>query len=257
MGDADSASEQEVSQKEINPEIDFKFHKLIANLPSPLETFQTISEIDLNPEEVELTPLEAKESMNTMSAKAYGYGMYMTDMAILAFENQNQQVLSYFKVCRELARDLGAGDIFDQTITTNFEENTSNSESFVRMMDDAFNAMDEYMVNNERLINATEVFVGSWIESQLIACRMLKGLDVNEKTLPLYKAIFEQKVHASNLMNVLAEIEEEMDERVVSAVEDIMMFYAGFSTPESISQDDLNELEDKLLKLKSLLISGE
>jgi hypothetical protein len=154
-----------------------------------------------------------------------------------------------------LANDLGAGEVFDRTISQNFEENTSNEEQFIRMMNDAFDAMDQYMVDNERFVNATEIFVGSWVETQIIATRVLKGKALDAGTRPVYEGIYSQKIHASNLINVLGEIDQEIDMNVYAAVEDIMMYYAGFSDVESISQEDLATLETKLMTLKNLLMS--
>lgn len=251
---ADAAQEEEPAAP-VNEMADFKFHTMIANLPSPLETFHTISNVNLKIDQVQLTPTEKSGDLGTMSAKAYGYGMYVTDMGFMAYRHENQKTLTYFQTCRELAQSLGAGDVFDQTISANFEENTSNSEKFVKMMDEAFNAMDQYMVDNERFVNATEIFVGSWVESQLIATRILKGQALNEDNRAVYEGVYQQKMHASNLMNVLSEIEMEVDQEVTNAVEELMMFYAGFSGIESISQEDLAELETKLMALKEKLIA--
>lgn len=234
---------------------DFKFHSMIANLPSPLETFHTISNVNMEITGVQLTPTAQAGKLGTMSEKAYGYGVYITDMGFLAYQRQNQQTLEYLQTCRELSQSLGAGEVFDRTISSNFEENTSNEESFVKMMDEAFNAMDEYMVSNERFVNATEIFVGSWVETQLIATHILKGKPLDESNRAVYEGVYSQKMHASNLMNVLGEIDAELDEEVITAVEDLMMFYAGFSSIESISQDDITELEQKLQTLKAHLIS--
>lgn len=239
----------------INDLADFKFHTMIANLPSPLQTFQIISKVDIDMNNVKLTPTSVASNLSTASARAYGYGVYIADMGFMAYQHQNQQTLDYFQVCRELAGQLGAGEVFDRTISANFEENTSSEAQFVMMMDEAFNSMDEYMVNNERFVNATEIFVGSWVESQLIATGMLKGQAPSSDNLPIYQGIYDQKQHASNLMNVLGEIDTEVNDEVLMAVEDLMMFYAGFSTVDKISQEDLNELTLKLNTLKGLLLS--
>jgi hypothetical protein len=245
---------KEPEGEQISEMADFKFHTMIANLPSPLQTFQIISKVDVGMDGVSLTPTSRASSLSTGSARAYGYGVFMTDMGFMAYEHQNQQVLDYFQVCRDLASKLGAGDVFDRTISQNFEENTSDNERFVRMMDEAFNAMDDYMVNNERFVNATEIFVGSWVESQVIATQILIGQERNENNLPIYEGIYAQKQHASNLMNVLGEIDQEINTEVFVAVEDLMMFYAGFSNVESISQDDLKALQQKLNTLKQELL---
>lgn len=239
----------------ITPMADFKFHSMIANLPSPLETFHTISHVNLEMSGVELTPVSQAGTLGTMSKKAYGYGIYMTDMGFMAYQHQNQQTLEYLQTCRGLAQNLGAGEVFDRTISQNFEENTSSEENFVRMMDEAFSAMDDYMVNNERFVNATEIFVGSWVETQLIATRILRDKPLDETNKAVYEGVYAQKKHASNLMNVLGEIDAEVDGQVLTAVEDLMMFYAGFSSIESITQEDLGELEQKLQALKGHLIS--
>lgn len=232
---------------------DFKFHTMIANLPSPLETFHLISDVSVGMEGVDLTPTDEATNLSTMSAKAYGYGIYMTDMGFMAYEHQNQQTLEYFETCRQLSQALGAGEVFDRTISTNFEENTSSEEKFVKMMDEAFNAMDQYMVDNERFVNATEIFVGSWVETQIIATNIVIDEDLSDENRPIYNGIYEQKMHASNLMNVLSEIENELKPEVVDSVEDLMMFYAGFTGVESISTDDLKELDGKLRALKTAL----
>lgn len=249
------AVDTEAEEPQVSEMADFQFHTMIANLPSPLETFHLISDVSVGMDGVGLTPTEKADELNTMSAKAYGYGMYMTDMGFMAYEHQNQQTLAYYETCRDLAQALGAGDVFDQTISVNFEENTSSEEKFIKMMDEAFNSMDQYMVDNERFVNATEIFVGSWVESQLIATGIIKDQPLNDENRPLYQGIYDQKMHASNLMNVLSEIETELEDDVVAHVEDIMMFYAGFSTVEDISQEDLQELEAKLQNLKSALLS--
>ena len=239
----------------INDMADFQFHTMIANLPSPLETFHLISDVSVGMDGVPLTPTSEAKNLGTMTAKAYGYGMYMTDMGFMAYEHQNQQTLEYFQTCRDLAQALGAGEVFDQTISANFEENTSSEEKFVKMMDEAFNAMDQYMVDNERFVNATEIFVGSWVETQLIATNIVMDQPINDENRPIYNGIYEQKLHASNLMNVLSEIENELDEDVVNHVEDIMMFYAGFTSPEAITSEDLKELDTKLTALKASFTS--
>lgn len=251
---ADSSGQMEETSS-VNELADFKFHTMIANLPSPLQTFTIISDVNLETSGVQMTPTDKAGALSTMSSKAYGYGMYMTDMGFMAYQHNNQEVLTYFHTCRQLAQSLGAGDVFDQTISANFEENTSDEEKFVKMMDEAFNAMDEYMVSNERFVNATEIFVGSWVETQLIATSLIKDKEMNENNQAIYDGIYEQKMHASNLMNVLGEIETELKPEVVNSVEDLMMFYAGFSDAKSITQKDLSELEGKLTRLKSALLA--
>lgn len=237
----------------INDMADFQFHTMIANLPSPLETFHLISDVSVGMDGVPLTPAADAKSLSTMSAKAYGYGIYITDMGFMAYEHQNQQTLEYFQTCRELAQALGAGEVFDKTISANFEENTSSEEKFVKMMDEAFNAMDQYMVDNERFVNATEIFVGSWVETQLIATNIVMDQPINDENRAIYNGIYEQKLHASNLMNVLSEIETELNDDVVNKVEGIMMFYAGFTSAEDITAEDLKELDGKLNALKRAL----
>ena len=238
----------------VDPMADFKFHRMMANLPSPLETFQLLSSTNADLAPVELTPTDLASKLTTMSQKAFGYGIYVTDMGFLAYEQSNQEVLNYMKTCRQLAQALGAGEVFDRSIAKKYKQHETSQEQFVNMMAEGFKAIDDYMQTNERFLNATEIFVGSWVESQIIATRMLKGKAMNERNESIYKGIYTQKMHASNLMNVLGEVDTEIAPDVYAAVEDLMMFYAGFGAPESISQEDLKELEKKLVTLKQRMI---
>ena len=251
---ATETTEAPAEQEKVSSVADFKFHSMIANLPSPLQTFQIINDVDMTDKMLQLTPPSKADNLSTTSSKAYGYGVFITDMGFMAYEQQNQLTLEYLQACRTLANALGAGDIFDKTVTANFEENSSEEAKFIKMMDEAFNEMDEYMVNNERFVNATEIFVGSWVESQLIATKMLKGEPQNANNLKVWDGIYSQKMHASNLINVLGEVDDQIGKDIYKSVEDLMMYYAGFTSVESITQDDLAELEAKLLKLKSELL---
>lgn len=253
--DKEMMAEEPTEERTVSEIADFKFHTMLANLPSPLETFQLLANVNIEALDTRLTPVSKAEELSTSTAKAYGYGMYMADMGFMAYEHQNQQVLDYYQVCRQLATELGAGEVFDRTISQDFEENTSNEAQFVKMMDGAFNAMDEYMMNNERFVNATEIFVGSWVESQIIATQILQDRPLNENNRPIYEGIYAQKQHASNLMNVLGEVDTEVEEQILASVEDLMMFYAGFSSVENISTEDMAELETKLMNLKELLLT--
>lgn len=252
---ADENSTEMAADVKVDEVADFKFHSMLANLPSPLQTFQTLRNVELTQKSISLTPTSVAANLSTNSAKAYGYGIFMTDMGFMAYQHQNQQSLEYMHSCRTLANDLGAGDVFDQTITQKFEESSTEEIMFVKMMDEAFTQMDAYMLNNERFINATEIFVGSWVESQIIATKLLQGEGQNESNKTVWEGIYNQKLHASNLVNVLGEVEGQINMDIYNAVEDIMMFYAGFSDAASITQDDLKELQTKLETLKSKLLA--
>ncbi len=251
MVEADAAPKDD---SDVNAMADFKFHKMIANLPSPMETFDMLSSMEGNIMMVELTPLEKAGNLSTMSQKAFGYGVYVTDMGYLAYGQSSQQTLNYFETCRDLAQQLGAGEVFDRSIAQKYKETETDRAQFVTMMNQGFEAIDDYMQDNERFLNATEIFVGSWVESQLIATRMLEGAEMSEDNKDIYEGIYAQKMHASNLMNVLGEVDKEIEPSVYNAVEDLMMFYAGFGSVESLTTDDLSELEQKLMTLKQTLL---
>lgn len=239
----------------VDPVADFKFHSMLANLPSPLDMFEIMGNSDAEFEQATLTDMEKSASLNTMDSRAFGYGVYMTDLGYLAFENNKQEALKYLQTCRTLAQGLGAGEVFDRTISGEFEESTASKEKFVAMMETAFEEMDNYMKDNERFVNATQIFIGSWVESQLLATEMLRGKELSEETRPIYQGIYEQKMHASNLMNVLGEIQEQVDPTIYRSIEDLMLYYAGFSGVESIHQEDLVELHDKLQNLRNAVFA--
>lgn len=249
---------QQISKEQplvVNELADFKFHSMLANLPSPLQTFQTLQHVELTQKTIALTSIKKAAQLTTTSAKAYGYGVFMADMGFTAYQSQHQKSLEYLDVCRTLATDLGVGDVFNQTITQKFESNSGDEVVFVKMMDEAFTQIDAYMLTNERFINATEMFIGSWLESQIIANRLLLGETHKDDNLIVREGIYNQKLHTSNLVNVLAELEGQFNKEIYYSIEDIMMFYAGFGDAASITQEDLTELQIKLEALKEKLLS--
>ena len=168
-----------VSQPE-NELADFKFHMAIANIPSPFEIIDMLPKSGI-PFNGELTnPTDNKSKYQTSTKQALNYGAYVVDLIYLSTNEQYSNVKQYYVTSREFAQKLDAGDSFERIAGSRVEQNIDNKDSINHVMDAVYAETDNYLRSNARLLAATEILCGSWIESQYITLNLLKGADRNE-----------------------------------------------------------------------------
>lgn len=201
---ADTSNNSAVSEM-----ADFKFHYLIANIPSPMEIVDALPKAGIAYSKDVLNPAENESKYQTSLQKSLNFGVYAVDMAYLTTNEQFAPAKNYLNTSRNLAKNLEMGEIFDKVLGNRLKDAADNKDTLKKVIDEAYYEVDNYMRSNERALAATEMLAGSWIESQYITLSLVKDQVVNEKNKVLFEKIFEQKRHLESMVSLFKEYEKD------------------------------------------------
>jgi hypothetical protein len=250
---SDSAAKPE-SQPE-NELADFKFHMAVANIPSPFEIIDLLPKSGLAFDKGLLNPTENLSKYQTSTKRALSYGVYVVDLIYLSSNEQYSEIKKFFVTSRDLAQKLEAGESFNNIAGSRIEKNIDNKDSVNQVMDAVYAETDNYLRSNARLLAATQILTGSWIESQYITLNLLKNVERNKDNEALFVKVYEQQVHVENLVKLLTEFEKEKDfKSIIDGVKELAALYKELKS-DSIDKASIEKISNRLNALRNKMVS--
>jgi hypothetical protein len=235
--------------------VDFKFHFLTANIPSPMELVDALPKAGIPFSKEVLNPTESETKYNTSIQKAINFGIYSVDMAYLTTNEEFSMVKSYLNTSRNLAKSLDLTETFDKVVGNRLSQNSENKDSLKKVIDEAYYEVDNYMRNNERALAATQMLTGSWIESQYITLTLIKDVAKNEQNSMLFDKVFEQKRHLASLVSLLKEYEKEKAFKpVIDQIYELNTLYSSMKAEDASNKEFLNKLATSVAKIRNGLV---
>lgn len=191
--------DQEIIDK--NQNLMTTFGDKLFSIPSPIQTAMLIKEKGGNYDQSLLNSASNNSNYGTTFQKALNLGVYGADLGYTSIYDQQQDALDYINVVNELSRDLGISGAFDQELLERFSENTSNEDSLVKIITQAYRKGDQFLKENDQKDISVLILAGGWIEALFFAT------DVAGKTKnqDIYQRIAEQKSTLSSLITILKE----------------------------------------------------
>lgn len=235
--------------------VDFKFHYLTANIPSPMELVDALPKAGIPFSKEVLNSTDNESKYNTSLQKALNFGIYSVDMAYLTTNEEFPMVKSYLNTSRNLAKSLDLSETFDKVVGNRLSQNSENKDSLKKVIDEAYYEVDNYMRNNERALAATQMLTGSWIESQYITLTLIKDVSKDEKNTMLFDKVFEQKRHLASLVSLLKEYEKEKAFKpLIDQIYELNNQYSAMKNEDVANKEFLNKLADSVAKIRNGLI---
>lgn len=232
--------------------VDFKFHYLTANIPSPMELVDALPKAGIPFSKEVLNPVENESKYNTSLQKALNFGIYSVDMAYLTTNEEFSMVKSYLNTSRNLAKSLDLTETFDKVVGNRLSQNSENKDSLKKVIDEAYYEVDNYMRNNERALAATQMLTGSWIESQYITLTLIKDVAKNDQNAMLFDKIFEQKRHLASLVSLLKEYEKEKAFKpFIEQLYALNTQYDAMKSEDVTNKEFLNKLAASVAKIRN------
>jgi hypothetical protein len=252
---AATPSSESTSGTPVNKLTDFKFHILIANIPSPIALIDKLPVAGISYKNDLVNPTENESKYSTTFKKALNFGVYSCDLGYLSTNEQFSGIKKYFAASRNLANSLEAGDIFKQIVGTRLDNNMENKDTITHVIDDAYSAMDNYLRTNEKELIATEMITGSWIESQYITMNVLKNIEKSDKNSMLYDKIFEARIHLQNLTKLLSEYESNAEFKPL--IEKIKALEAEMTALKigDIDRAHVEKLAPKVTEIRNMIVN--
>lgn len=181
------------------------FDGKLFSVPSPIQTALLIRSTDVAYNEDLLNDNNKVNSYNTNTAKALNLGVYGADLGYVTLYEQNAKALRYINAVESLSNDLGISGAFDANFVKRFEANSTNQDSMLVILTDAFRKGDNFLKENERKNTSALILTGGWIESMFFAANLYKKSD-NELIL---KRIGEQNQSLQTIIDILVNYNED------------------------------------------------
>jgi len=190
---------------------DFKFHTLIANIPSPLTTYELLQESGAPYHNDLSNPLENRNKYLVEASKALNFGVYMADFGYALLNEDNQKALRYYAVSHTLAKELGFGSVLDQVVNERLIANVGNTDSAKVIINDAYKALDKYLRSNDQQKTAGYIITGGWMQTQHIVLVMIDDAEARVMMEHLREEVYKQQSHIGNLITFLIEYQDDTD----------------------------------------------
>ena len=169
---ASSKTSDTIFYAEDDDTIKFKFEYTLANMPSPASAIQ----------ELKLYGVPYSKQLLNETTKIPGYpdefklalnmGVYAIDMTYAMSNRFGSDVVDYSRGIMMLAQRLDLNKAINLLIGKRAENNMNNRDSIFKIIDEILIKSDSYLKTNKRILTATAIYTGSWIETNYLHCEI-------------------------------------------------------------------------------------
>jgi len=173
-GGNEAVKKPEIDEEILDPNssLNTNFDGKIFSIPSPIQTSMLIKESNIAYSENLLNPTANVSNYTTESKRALNLGIYGTDLGYAALYNQNSVSLKYLSAIEKLTNELKLEGAFDKQFMTRFDKNSTNQDSMLVIVSEAFRKADNFLKSTDRKNTSVLILTGGWIESLYFACEM-------------------------------------------------------------------------------------
>ena len=252
------ASEDTVKNSSTQPEnelADFKFHALVINIPSPFEVITLLPKSGIAYKQDLVNSTDNVTKYTTTTQKSLNYGLYIVDLIYLSSNEHFSEVKNYFKTSGTLAQSLDFAESFNKIAGTRLEKNIDKKDTINKIIDQVFTEMDSYLRSNDRLLTATQILIGSWIESQYLAVSLIKDEAKTKDNEKLFQKVSEEGYTLEKLAQLSKEFEKEKDFKpFIQDLNDLQILYKEYKNDTS-GKSSLTKIYDKLSKVRGKVVN--
>lgn len=204
---SENTEKPKVDKEVLDPSssLNTNFDGKIFSIPSPMQTAMLLQEINAPFNEAYLNSIDNAGNYTTEMKRALNLGVYGTDLGYLAIYKQNSLSLKYLATVEKLTSSLGLEGAFDKNFMSRFEKNSTNKDSMMVIVSDAFKKADNFLKNNNRKPVSALILVGGWVESLYLACEINRQSS-NQKIM---QRIGEQRETLTTIIEILGKYNDD------------------------------------------------
>jgi hypothetical protein len=239
----------------VNEETKFKFDFAIANIPSPVAGINEISNWGVDYNNTLLVDTKKPLVLGNEFSKAVALGVYNIDMSYAMVNNKGEDVLKYMKAVVKSADELGLKSAVDNMIGKRAEQNLSNKDSLLRIVDEIFVKSDSYLRTNERVYTAAAVFAGSWVESLYLTCKIAESVTDPAAKETAHKHLWDQRFYLKNLTDLLNEYKDKKE--CVALNDELKKIHTeidAIKDPKELKDAQFKAIASKIYALRASII---
>lgn len=236
----------------------FKFDFAIANIPSPANSVNEISQFKLNYDNSILNDPKNSSKYTSEFQKALNLGAYNIDMAYAMVNDKGEDVLKYMKNVLQLSDNLGLKGAVNAMVGKRAESNLNNKDSLFKILDEIFVKSDTYLRTNDRVYTAATVFAGSWLESLYITCKTAENPHDNASVIKIHTHLWEQRFHLGNLINLLNDYKDKKEcADLIADLKPIHEEINAVKEPKLLDDAKFASISKKIIDLRTKQTTGK
>ncbi len=267
-------SQNDVRSVQIDPE---KINGLIESFPSPIEMAATIEDMKVPYSKKHLVATEIAADFDSNFDKALGLGMLSADLGYLNVYNRKNAIVEYLTSIKRLADALDVDQFFEFQTLKRLATNSNNLDSLMFLSVTSYHDMDEHLRKTRRSDLSALMITGVWTEGQYLACKVnqFKSDKKTEEIIAGQKDIvkellgvlefFDDKPKFKKMNDQFRELLKLYDTVEIKLIEgedkisydqdSIPVIEPGEHTDIIYTQEDLNKIQNKIIKIRNNLIS--
>lgn len=228
-----------------NSSLNARFDNKIFSIPSPMQMAMLLEEAKAPFDETYLNITSNVKNYTSDYSRALNLGIYGTDLGYLSIYKQNSLSLEYLSTVEKLTSALGLDAAFDKNFMTRFEKNSTNKDSMMVIVSDAFKKSDGFLKNNDRKNTSALILVGGWVESMYIACEINRSTP-NQK---IVERIGEQSETLNTIVEILTNYNKKGEnDELIKEMKELQTYFNKIS----ISYEYVKPITDAKKKLTTL-----
>jgi hypothetical protein len=238
----------------VNEETKFKFDFAIANIPSPVAGINEISGWGVDYNNTLLVDPKKPMAIGNEFSKAVALGIYNIDMSYAMVNNKGEDVLKYMKHVMKSTDELGLKSAVDNMLGKRAEQNLSNKDSLLKIVDEIFVKSDSYLRTNERVYTASAIFAGSWVESLYLTCKISESVSNPTAKEKACKHLWDQRFYLKNLTDLLGEYKDKKE--CLALNEELKKIHADIDAikdPKDLKDAQFKAISSRIYALRTSL----
>lgn len=174
-----------------------ELQKIFFSIPSPVEMSSLIKEKGYKFDASKLNVPENVDKYTGEARQAINLGIYGADLSYAAMFDEKQQTITYFAAAQKLARHMGVDGALTNDLVERLGKNQENRDSLLNIVSQAYNDLNGYLKENERVEISALVVAGGWLEALYLSTEYV-AIDNNPE---MRQRIAEQKFALKNLVD--------------------------------------------------------
>jgi hypothetical protein len=250
---------------------------VLQQIPSPLEISVLLKESGRKYDNSLLNSPDNVGKYNNNYKMALNLGIYGADLGYTNIYQKNQDGLKYLATIESLADGLNISQFFDIKTIGRLAANSKNLDSLLLLTTQNFNAINDYLQNQNRSNLSVLLLTGGWVEAMQITCQMAAKDPSNkvlQETIGEQKIILEQIVklltyypNDENMAALLTDMQalqkayEKVNinytykEPTVEVVDGVAVVKDNSSTTVEITPDDISAIQTQMNSIRNKIIS--
>ncbi|HTL80858.1 MAG TPA: hypothetical protein VL651_04100 [Bacteroidia bacterium] len=226
-----------------------KFRMIVTALPVPFDILNRFSGAHLPFHGEFLNAPDHCGSYTLGKDQALNLGIYGADLAYMISQDKLGESAPFLKSIRTLSDAIVIPTAFDANILSRYETNSSRKDSMQMLVNTSYKRIDSTLQSNDRLVLASLVIYGGWLESMYLTTQHIGNEKQNDKNKVLFDMLSLQQPYVDNITELLAQFPS--DSTCAWLHRDIISMNSAFPKPE-MTPDDFSK---QLLVLNAKLVA--